>query len=404
MAGRGCRRNNPYQYGEDYRKNNENLRGEDFSLEEDSSLAAAMRDSSAHRDSSLSSVYGESAYRESFRNRYSSNTPSPLQKAYTPNEPSSLKSPTESKPGFWSALAKKAKSALLEDGSPIQSPKSETRSGSHLQQAQANIQASMPERRKQTDAPVIQKGIEAIASSLNFIGGALEEGLNIVENKASDIISDTRRSMKKKTDAGAESKASDIINGPRQSTKKKADTGVESKASDIIYGTRQSMKKKADTGEAINLQRQSKKAPDVETNYETQLKASRDVASAMAAKVKLLLRELKTLKADLAFAKERCAQLEEESKVLRESLEKGDRPDEDDLVRLQLETLLAEKSRLAQENANYARENRFLREIVEYHQLTMQDVVYLDESIEEVTEVGLDPIRETQKERLPFEK
>lgn len=42
---------------------------------------------------------------------------------------------------------------------------------------------------------------------------------------------------------------------------------------------------------------------------------------------------------------------------------------------------------MAHENAVYARENRFLREIVEYHQLTMQDVVYLDEGIEEVTEV-----------------
>jgi len=56
-------------------------------------------------------------------------------------------------------------------------------------------------------------------------------------------------------------------------------------------------------------------------------------------------------------------------------------------IRLQLETLLAEKARLAHENSVYARENRFLREIVEYHQLTMQDVVYLDEGSEEVTEV-----------------
>lgn len=48
---------------------------------------------------------------------------------------------------------------------------------------------------------------------------------------------------------------------------------------------------------------------------------------------------------------------------------------------------MAEKARLAHENSVYARENRFLREIVEYHQLTMQDVVYLDEGIEEVTEV-----------------
>lgn len=56
-------------------------------------------------------------------------------------------------------------------------------------------------------------------------------------------------------------------------------------------------------------------------------------------------------------------------------------------IRLQLETLLAEKSRLANENSIYARENRFLREVVEYHQLTMQDVIYVDEGIEAVTEV-----------------
>lgn len=107
----------------------------------------------------------------------------------------------------------------------------------------------------------------------------------------------------------------------------------------------------------------------------------------MSAKAKLLLRELKTVKADLAFAKERCAQLEDENKMLRENQDNGDNPEDDDLIRLQLETLLAEKARLAHENSVYARENRFLREIVEYHQLTMQDVIYVDEGIEEVTEV-----------------
>ncbi|GJN14050.1 hypothetical protein PR202_gb00825 [Eleusine coracana subsp. coracana] len=117
------------------------------------------------------------------------------------------------------------------------------------------------------------------------------------------------------------------------------------------------------------------------------IKSALEVANAMAAKAKLLLRELKTVKADLAFAKDRCAQLEEENKMLRESYDKGDNPEDDDLIRLQLETLLAEKARLAHENSVYARENRFLREIVEYHQLTMQDVIYVDEGIEEVTEV-----------------
>nr|CAB3464910.1 unnamed protein product [Digitaria exilis] len=106
-----------------------------------------------------------------------------------------------------------------------------------------------------------------------------------------------------------------------------------------------------------------------------QIKASRDVANAMAAKVKLLQRELKTLKADLAFSKERCAQLEEENRQLRD----GNQDADEDMIRQQLETLLAEKARLANENTLYARENRFLREIVEYHQLNMQDVVNLDE-------------------------
>lgn len=43
-------------------------------------------------------------------------------------------------------------------------------------------------------------------------------------------------------------------------------------------------------------------------------------------------------------------------------------------VRLQLEALLAEKSRLAQENANLLRENQSLHQLVEYHQLTSQDL------------------------------
>jgi len=54
-----------------------------------------------------------------------------------------------------------------------------------------------------------------------------------------------------------------------------------------------------------------------------------------------------------------------------------------------LETLLAEKARLASENEVYSRENRFLREIVEYHQLTMQDVMHFDEGMEEVTYLDL---------------
>ena len=56
------------------------------------------------------------------------------------------------------------------------------------------------------------------------------------------------------------------------------------------------------------------------------------VAIATAAKAKLLLREIKTVEADLAFAKQRSSQLEEENKMLREAREKGDHPADDDMV------------------------------------------------------------------------
>ncbi|CAN0880045.1 hypothetical protein LINGRAHAP2_LOCUS13431 [Linum grandiflorum] len=117
------------------------------------------------------------------------------------------------------------------------------------------------------------------------------------------------------------------------------------------------------------------------------------VAMATAAKAKLLLRELKTVKADLAFAKQRCSQLEQENALLRESRDKGTgNPADDELIRLQLETLLAEKARLANENAFYARENCYLREIVEYHQLTLMhhDMVYLDDDDEDDEEAAPD--------------
>ena len=196
------------------------------------------------------------------------------------------------------------------------------------QQQQRNVVVSEPSNNNNNNNPTIRKSIEKITTTMNHIGDSFEKGRTIVESQI-------------------RKKGSDLMeNGPRQPL--------------------------------------TQPSP-----HESQLKASRDVAMATAAKAKLLLRELKTVKADLAFAKQRCSQLEEENKRLRDNREKGNtNPADDDLIRLQLETLLAEKARLAHENSIYARENRFLREIVEYHQLTMQDVVYIDEGIEEVAEVN----------------
>ncbi|KAK4359521.1 hypothetical protein RND71_021750 [Anisodus tanguticus] len=289
-----------------------------------SSLAAqAIRASAAHRDSSLSSAYADY----------------PSQAAPPSYEYTSLSSSNEAG-GFWGVLAKKAK-AILEDDNISQ--QFEAPASSSPKETQN------PNVSRKVDNPKLRKGLDALTSSLNHIGdtigNALEEGRTIVENKTADIIQETRKLQirRKGTNSEEQNHVSGLYSQWQQSSR--------------------------------------------QTNHEDQLKASRDVAMATAAKAKLLLRELKTFKADLAFAKLRCSQLEEENKILRESCEKGDNPEDDDMIRLQLETLLAEKARLAHENSVYARENRFLREIVEYHQLTMQDVVYLDEGIEEVTEV-----------------
>lgn len=247
--------------------------------------------------------------------------------------------------GFWGSIAKRAKAVLLEDGipgvaeePPARRQEQEMPRESPPKLTQQQQDGEQPKAKpSDRETPVLQKGLDAIASSLallgDTIGSAIEDGFNLAkEPRAATRSSVTRSSVTRKSH--------DLIAALQQ----------------------QRLSTMGLTGGG-------------ETGFsaETQLKASRDVAMAMASKAKLLFRELKTVRADLAFLRERCTQLEEENKRLRDSVATGVRHEEDDLVRLQLETLLAEKARLAQENANFSRENQFLREVVEYHQLSLQD-------------------------------
>lgn len=200
-------------------------------------------------------------------------------------------------------------------------------------------------RMNRQDSLSLQKGFRNIASSFSLLGDtlgtAIEEGLNLVETKASSLA----------------------YMQPRGTCLKKIlDTAVPKKLTS-----------------PAKVQESADKKSGLTTD--TQLKASRDVAMAMATKAKLLLRELKGLKADLAFTRDRCSQIEEENKRLRECADKDLGHEDDDLVRLQLEALLEEKARLVQENAAYARENQFLHEVMQYRQLTLRDVALLDESL-----------------------
>ncbi|KAK7305570.1 hypothetical protein VNO77_43476 [Canavalia gladiata] len=345
-----------------------------------SSLAAkAIRASSARRDSSLSSLYGHSNLSSAsspIPRSQPTPTPPPSSKDARTYEYTSMKSLNESKNGFWGVLARKAKSIIEDDNDNV--PQQSQMPGMMRSQlpgvaSRGKFENSnhLEDSNLKKDGPAFMKGFDAITSSLTQIGGSigksLEEGFTIVENRTSDIIQETRKHIRKKPDN--------------------------------FVGQNQEINRSSST--TLHQSQLRTQMPPMQTDQELQLKASRDVAMAMAAKAKLLLRELKTVKADLAFAKDRCAQLEEENKILRENRERGDSQDDDDLIRLQLETLLAEKARLAHENSVYARENRFLREVVEYHQLTMQDVVYFDESNEEVTEVN--PLNLPSVSKLPVD-
>lgn len=118
----------------------------------------------------------------------------------------------------------------------------------------------------------------------------------------------------------------------------------------------------------------SQKENELSPKNKKTMKKVKNLAISMATKAASLARELKCIKSDLCFMQERCGLLEEENRRLRDGFTKGIRPEEDDLVRLQLEALLAEKSRLANENANLVRENQCLHQLVEYHQMTSQDL------------------------------
>ncbi|KAL2934291.1 hypothetical protein RDABS01_017410 [Bienertia sinuspersici] len=140
---------------------------------------------------------------------------------------------------------------------------------------------------------------------------------------------------------------------------------------------RKGAKRKLDASDCCNDKGNIEAAPENKKKQKAEMNSLnkvKNLAVAMAAKSASLAKELKTVKSDMSYLQERCALLEEENQRLRDGIGKGVRPDDDDLVRLQLEALLAEKSRLATDNANLTRENQCLRQLVEYHQFASEDL------------------------------
>ncbi|KAI3951232.1 hypothetical protein MKW92_050424 [Papaver armeniacum] len=157
------------------------------------------------------------------------------------------------------------------------------------------------------------------------------------------------------------------LEGARDLSKPSLTETLQNDAEKSEEGNKSLKKRRHDESEEQSIENQ-KGGVELKDNLKNgKLKKAKNLAISMAANAATLARELKSIRSDLSFMQERCDMLEEENMRLRNG---SDKPEEDDLVRLQLEALLAEKSRLATENANLIRENQCLHQLVEYHQLT----------------------------------
>nr|XP_043637354.1 uncharacterized protein LOC122608324 [Erigeron canadensis] len=221
-------------------------------------------------------------------------------------------------------------------------------------------------KRMKEDSMLLLRGFDSVASSLSQLSNNLDNALQGAKDLArpptlSDVLHSSLQQAK--TDQN-----------PSNGNDKEDDDdeGLDS--------NRRGMKRKLD------LEEISEENCDNPKEF-GKLNRAKNIAISMAKRAGFLAREMKSMKSDLCFMQERCSILEEENRRLRDGFVKGVPPEEDDLVRLQLEALLAEKSRLANDNANLTRENQCLRQLVEYHQLTSrhdEEDVLLEEDYDRV--------------------
>lgn len=252
---------------------------------------------------------------------------------------SPLLSPSSDK-RFWSTLRSRV-DTLLDARQP--------RTSSH---SPKNVEEKT---RLKEDSMLLMRGFDSVAHTLSLLSNNLDNALQGARDLANpptltDIFHSKNDKVENKEDSGEKPEESN------QGTKRKLDH--------VDYSEESAVDSQKENGKKV---------------MDRNIKKAKNLAVSMATKAASLARELKSIKSDLCFMQERCGLLEEENRRLRDGFAKGVRPEEDDLVRLQLEALLAEKSRLANENANLVRENQCLQQLVEYHQLASQDLSESDE-------------------------
>ncbi|CAL9109252.1 unnamed protein product [Musa textilis] len=219
-------------------------------------------------------------------------------------------------------------------------------------------------KRLREDSELLIKGFDSVSSSLSQLSSTLSSTQQRVTYLTKSSVAEELPRERQKTES-EEPKAKRHCDSTELLTKYEANSSNKHEAT--------APKSSADNNKLAN----SNEGDNEIASYPMQnatMKKAKTLAVMMATKASYLSRELKTIKSELSFMQERCNLLEEENRRFQEDFDKGVRAEEDDLVRLQLEVLLAEKSRLANENANLMRENQCLHQLVEYHHLTSQDL------------------------------
>ncbi|ONH93594.1 hypothetical protein PRUPE_8G241100 [Prunus persica] len=266
---------------------------------------------------------------------------------------SPLFSPSSDK-RFWSSLRSRIDTLLDDPSSKIPTAQNPPNADPSLP-VQMNVGGLKRAIATKEDSLLLMRGFDSIAHTLSQLSNTLETALQ----GANDLAKPPT--------------LTEIFHGhlnKSESKEKEEDSEDQKNAEDPHVG----LKRKFDNSHCSEDQGDDSKKENEQDPKDGKLKKAKNLAISMATKATSFARELKSIRSDLCFMQERCALLEEENRRLRDGLEKGLRPEEDDLVRLQLEALLAEKSRLANENANLVRENQCLNQLVEYHQLTSHDL------------------------------
>ncbi|CAI9761426.1 unnamed protein product [Fraxinus pennsylvanica] len=254
---------------------------------------------------------------------------------------------------FWSTLRSRVDS-LLENRKPLD----------QSLPVQMNDEAMPRQKRLKEDSMLLLRGFDSVSQSLSQLSHNLENALQGAKDLARPP---TLTEMLQATLEKARSEEDKLKNENKDEEEEE-----EAKESEE---NKRGLKRMLDSPECPQNQTEDSHNQNAQSPKELgQLNRAKNLAISMATKVAGLARELKSIKSDLRFTQERCCLLEEENMKLRDGFGKGIQPEEDDLVRLQLEALLAEKSRLANENENLKRENQCLNQLLEYHQLTSQDL------------------------------